>query len=77
MLVTMDKDFGELIFAHGVQHGGLVRLPDVPAASRIALMREVLQKHGNDLADGAPLSRFAADVCEYLVPDTFLTGVRQ
>ena len=28
ILVTLDKDFGELIFTQGVAHGGLVRLPD-------------------------------------------------
>lgn len=53
VLVTMDKDFGELIFFHGVQHRGLLRLPDVPAAARIALMQEVLENHGGDLVEGA------------------------
>jgi predicted nuclease of predicted toxin-antitoxin system len=32
VLVTLDKDFGALVFAHGASHCGLVRLPDVPAA---------------------------------------------
>lgn len=53
VLVTMDKDFGELVFFHGARHHGLVRLPDVPAASRIALMQGVLEKHAAELADGA------------------------
>lgn len=53
VLVTMDKDFGELVFFHGAQHHGLVRLPGVPVASRIALMRGVLEKHAADLAEGA------------------------
>lgn len=50
VLVTMDKDFGELIFSERVPHCGLVRLPDVPAAKRIALMQEVLKEHGDNLA---------------------------
>ena len=31
ILVTIDTDFGELVFVHNVKHSGLVRLPDVPA----------------------------------------------
>lgn len=31
ILVTMDKDFGNLVFLQGERHRGLVRLPDVPA----------------------------------------------
>jgi predicted nuclease of predicted toxin-antitoxin system len=38
ILVTMDKDFGWLIFSSGEAHSGVVRLPDVPAEERIALM---------------------------------------
>jgi predicted nuclease of predicted toxin-antitoxin system len=49
ILVTMDKDFGELIFLEGKGHCGLVRLPDVPVERRIALMGKILVDHGNDL----------------------------
>ena len=45
VLVTIDTDFGELIHLHNVPHAGLVRLPDVPAAQRIALMAELLSHH--------------------------------
>ena len=45
VLVTIDMDFGELIFVHRVAHAGLVRLPDVPLAKRIALLAGVLQQH--------------------------------
>ena len=31
-LITVDKDFGELIYLRGTPHAGLVRLPDVPDA---------------------------------------------
>lgn len=53
VLVTMDKDFGEFIFVEKLSHYGLVRLPDVPAAVRIALMEKVLVAHGDDLAERA------------------------
>ncbi len=45
ILVTIDTDFGELVYVRDVPHAGLVRLPDVPATRRIALMAEVLGRH--------------------------------
>ena len=45
ILVTIDTDFGELVYVRDVPHAGLVRLPDVPAMRRIALMAEVLERH--------------------------------
>jgi predicted nuclease of predicted toxin-antitoxin system len=56
ILVTIDTDFGELVYVEEVPHAGLVRLarlrrrrakpfPDVPAKRRIALMAEVLERH--------------------------------
>ena len=44
VMVTIDMDFGELVFLHGVAHTGLVRLPDVPMAERVALMERVLDR---------------------------------
>jgi predicted nuclease of predicted toxin-antitoxin system len=49
VLVTMDKDFGEIIFSESAPHCGLVRLPDVPAERRITLMEKVLADHTQDL----------------------------
>lgn len=54
--MTMDKDFGDLIFASGHEHSGLVRLPDVPAEERIALMELVLTKHSEELEAGAVIT---------------------
>ena len=42
VLVTIDTDFGQFVFREGVPHAGLVRLPDVPARSRIVLLEQVL-----------------------------------
>lgn len=53
VLVTIDTDFGYLVFVAGAPHSGLVRLPDVPAAERIALMRALLERHAADLEAGA------------------------
>jgi len=51
VLVTMDKDFGEFIFAEKTPHCGLVRLPDVPANKRIQLMEKLLLDHSHDLSE--------------------------
>jgi len=49
IVVTIDTDFGELVFAHTHAHCGLVRLPDAPAAQRIALMEQVLTSYSHKL----------------------------
>ncbi len=53
ILVTMDKDFGELIFSEAAKHAGIIRLPDVPAAARIALVERVLAQHARELEEKA------------------------
>jgi predicted nuclease of predicted toxin-antitoxin system len=53
VLVTIDTDFGHLVFTQAVQHCGVVRLPDVPAAERVRLMALVLDRYEPDLASGA------------------------
>jgi predicted nuclease of predicted toxin-antitoxin system len=53
VLVTIDTDFGQLIFQQGAAHRGVVRLPDVPAARRIAIMTDLLARHTADLEHGA------------------------
>jgi predicted nuclease of predicted toxin-antitoxin system len=40
--VTIDTDFGALIYVTGAAHAGIIRLPDVPARARIALMEQIL-----------------------------------
>ena len=43
--MTIDTDFGELIYVWRAPHAGLVRLPDVPADRRIALIAGLLDRH--------------------------------
>ena len=45
ILVTIDTDFGELVYVERFEHAGLVRLPDIPARQRIALIADVVQRH--------------------------------
>ena len=42
VLITIDKDFGELIHRGELAHSGLVRLPDVLMPERIAMLDEVI-----------------------------------
>jgi predicted nuclease of predicted toxin-antitoxin system len=49
VLVSLDTDFGRLVFRDASAHAGLVRLPDVPAEDRMALMRRILDDHAADL----------------------------
>jgi predicted nuclease of predicted toxin-antitoxin system len=53
VLVTIDTDFGRIIFAEGARHCGVLRLPDVPAEARIALTEQVLKRHRKDLEAAA------------------------
>ena len=52
-MVTLDKDFGGLIYLYGVRHAGLVRLPDVPTNDRIMLLSELLERHRRALEEQA------------------------
>lgn len=49
ILVTIDSDFGTLVFLLGADHAGIIRLPDIPAAGRIALMAGLLARHCPEL----------------------------
>jgi len=53
ILVTIDTDFGFLVFQGGETHTGIVRLPDAPVSERIALMEQVLSRYQADLAKRA------------------------
>jgi hypothetical protein len=52
----MDKDFGELLFLQGASHAGLIRLPDMPAPARIAVLGRLLQDHASDIQGGAVIT---------------------
>ncbi|MBI3910640.1 MAG: DUF5615 family PIN-like protein [Armatimonadetes bacterium] len=53
VLVTIDTDFGELLYLQQAPHAGLVRLPDAPAHQRIDLMAQVLDRYSAELEAGA------------------------
>jgi predicted nuclease of predicted toxin-antitoxin system len=53
VLVTLDKDFGELAVVHGQLHSGIIRLVNVPAREQATLCSHILDKHVEDLLNGA------------------------
>src|SRR5690349_714253 len=53
ILVTLDKDFGELAVFHGRAHHGIVRLVNFSARQQAATCLAVLTAHGDELLVGA------------------------
>jgi len=53
VLVTLDKDFGELAVAFGRPHSGLVRLVGLSAREQGTICADVLDRYGQELAAGA------------------------
>lgn len=53
VLITLDKDFGELAVVKGRQHRGIARLVNIRSADQGPLAVSVLSKYGVELAKGA------------------------
>jgi len=53
VLVTLDKDFGELVHNRGRAHAGIVRLQRTAARDQAALIARVVSSHIRDLSAGA------------------------
>ena len=51
MLITMDKDFGELVFNSGFDHSGilLLRLEDAKSDEKVKILQEILLKYEDKL----------------------------
>ena len=53
VLVTLDKDFGELAIVRGSSHSGILRLVNISATQQAAVCLRVLTVHGKELEAGA------------------------
>lgn len=53
VVVTLDKDFGELAVAFGTNHAGIIRLVDFSARKQAVVCLTVLGLHGPELEAGA------------------------
>jgi predicted nuclease of predicted toxin-antitoxin system len=53
ILVTLDKDFGELAVVYGQPHTGILRLVNLAARQQGPVCLRILESHGADLQAGA------------------------
>ena len=53
VLVTLDKDFGELAIVHGQPHSGIIRLVGFSARDQARACQGVLATYGDELTRGA------------------------
>ena len=53
VLVTLDKDFGELAIRRNLPHYGIVRLVNISACQQGAICQQVLAQYGDELTRGA------------------------
>jgi predicted nuclease of predicted toxin-antitoxin system len=53
LVITQDKDFGELVFVQHRPHAGIIRFLDMPVAEQVVAMQEVLSGYRPDLESGA------------------------
>ncbi len=53
ILVTQDKDFGELAIAFNRPHHGIVRLMNLSARDQDSICLEVLNRYGDELVRGS------------------------
>lgn len=53
ILVTLDKDFGELAIIRGHQHSGIVRLVGISAKRQGAICKTIIEQYGEQVAAGA------------------------
>jgi predicted nuclease of predicted toxin-antitoxin system len=51
ILVTLDKDFGELVFVLGQPHRGILRLVNIRARDQGTTVLHVLARFGRELAE--------------------------
>ncbi|MCI0626077.1 MAG: DUF5615 family PIN-like protein [Acidobacteria bacterium] len=53
VLITEDKDFGELVFVRRMRHPGIIRFVEMRVDDQVAAMRELLEKYLSALEQGA------------------------
>ena len=53
ILITEDKDFGELVFVRRLPHPSIIRFVEMPVSQKVAAMLELLDRHEADMIAGA------------------------
>lgn len=53
VLITEDKDFGELVFVRRLPHPCIVRFVEMSTVEKIDAMRKIIEYHADAMRDGA------------------------
>jgi predicted nuclease of predicted toxin-antitoxin system len=53
ILITLDKDFGELAIVHGKPHSGIIRLVNFSSRQQAQACLRVIELHADELRSGA------------------------
>ena len=53
ILITLDKDFGELAVVQGQPHAGIIRLVNWSSSQQAATCRMLIEQYGTELEAGA------------------------
>ena len=53
IIVTLDKDFGELAVRYNKPHAGIIRLVSIPARQQAPICDQILNEYTEDLMNGA------------------------
>ena len=53
ILVTEDKDFGELVFVHRLPHPCIVRFVEMVVVEKVSAMLELIEQHSEALGEGS------------------------
>jgi len=59
IVVTLDKDFGELAIVYQRPHCGIVRLVNIPARQQARYCLAVLEQHADELQKGAIITAYS------------------
>ena len=53
ILVTEDKDFGELVFVRGLPYPCITRFVDMRVEEKLTAMRDLIERHADSMRQGA------------------------
>ena len=74
ILITLDKDFGELAIVRGMAHCGILRLVNISARQQAKICLHILEHYGHELQAGA-LVTAEADRIRIRLPQDWRSSV--